>query len=186
MSKSASAIQSQIATCEGSTSEAIEICEKLAEERQYSFNLNLQSFKEELPRMDLEDFKVKVDKQREILNEVTRVLELERERRTYVNGLRDKILKTKRKQSVKVENLERSFRRSDTFRVRIPNAAQERQPNPSSLLPNPTSPLDLVSPCPIGISLPNPTSREEITERKEGMNLDETKTPYRSQNKWRE
>ena len=59
----------------------------------YNFYLSLQSFKDELQMMDLEDWKVKISKEREILNEVTKVLELERKRRTYIHKLHDKIAK---------------------------------------------------------------------------------------------
>ena len=39
----------------------------------YDFHFNLQSFKDELQTMDLEDWKVKLSKEREILNEVTKL-----------------------------------------------------------------------------------------------------------------
>ena len=61
----------------------------------YEFNFNLQSFKDNLQRIDLEDWKVKIIKEREILNEVSKVLELERKRRTYVYELHNKIAGTK-------------------------------------------------------------------------------------------
>ena len=95
MSKSTSTIQGQISNCEKSISEAIELCEQDSGEHEYDFHFNLQSFKDELKMMDLKDWEVKISKEREILNELTKVLELERKRRTYVYELHDKISETK-------------------------------------------------------------------------------------------
>ena len=54
------------------------------------------------------------------------------------------------------EKLERSFRSSETFRVRIPSSTQEKQPSSSSPLPSPIS-------C-----------EEKLAELMEKMNMDET------------
>ena len=100
----------------------------------YDFHFSLQSFKDELQTMDLKDWKVKLSKEREILNKVTKVVELERKRRTYVHELDDNIAETKGKQTVKMRNLKKSIGGSDTFRVRLPSSTQDRekQPSPSS------------------------------------------------------
>ena len=95
MFKSTSTLQGQISNCKKSISEAIQLCEQVAGEHEYDFHFNLQSFKDELQTMDLKDWKVKISKGREILNEVTKVLELERKTRTYVHELHDEISKIK-------------------------------------------------------------------------------------------
>ena len=60
----------------------------------YDFHFNLQYFKDELQTMDLENWKVKLSKEREIKNEVTKIVELEGKRRTYVHELHDNIAET--------------------------------------------------------------------------------------------
>ena len=57
----------------------------------YEMHFNLESFMETLQTLDLEHWKVKPSKEREILDEVMKVVELERKRRTYIYELRDNI-----------------------------------------------------------------------------------------------
>ena len=111
--------------------------------------------------MDLEDWKVKLSKEREILHEVTKVVELERKRRTYIYELHDNIAEYKRKQTVKMKNMERSFRSSDTFQECLPSSTQERQPSPSSPLPSPTS-------C-----------EKKLAKQMEKMNVDQMNTQHK-------
>ena len=98
---------------------------EVAGQPDYKINFNLKSFKDKLQTMDLKEWKVKVSKGIEILNEVTKVLELERKTRTYIHKLYDKVSETKQRQTMKVKNLERSSRGSNTFRVCTPSSSQE-------------------------------------------------------------
>ena len=52
---------------------------------------------ETLQTLDLEHWKVELSKEREILDEVMKTVELERKGRTYVYELRDNIAETERK-----------------------------------------------------------------------------------------
>ena len=86
----------------------------------YKMHFNLQSFMETLQTLDLEHWKVKLSKEREILDKVMKVVELKKKiKRTYIYELCDNIAETKRKRTVKMRNLERSFRSSDTFRLHL-------------------------------------------------------------------
>ena len=83
MSKSTSTIQGQISNSERSISEAMELCVEVAGQPDYEINFSLQSFEDGLQMMDLKEWRVKVSKGIEVLNEVTKALELESMRRTY-------------------------------------------------------------------------------------------------------
>ena len=68
----------------------------------YEMHFNLESFMETLQTLDLEHWKVKPSKEREILDEVMKVVKLERKRRTYIYELRDNITETERKRTAKM------------------------------------------------------------------------------------
>ena len=57
---------------------------KVAGKQDYEMHFNLQSFMETLQTLGSEHWKAKLSRERELLNEVMKVVELERKRRTYV------------------------------------------------------------------------------------------------------
>ena len=59
-----------MSSCERSISRAIDLC--VAGQPNYEFNFNVQSLKDNLQRVDLDDWKVKIIEEREILNEVSK------------------------------------------------------------------------------------------------------------------
>ena len=59
-------------SCERSVSQAIDLCVAVTGQPNCEFNFNVQSLKDNLQRIDLDDWKVKIIEEREILNEVSK------------------------------------------------------------------------------------------------------------------
>ena len=61
-----------MSSSERSISQAIDLCVTVAGQPNYKFNFNVQFLKDNLQRVDLDDWKVKIIEEREILNEVSK------------------------------------------------------------------------------------------------------------------
>ena len=126
MPKSISTLQSQISNCEKAMKEAMEICATTVGTAEFQFFINIKEFMTNITTYDLDQVKTTCDNLSEVINQTSKVVELETKRRKYKAELNKKIEARQRKEGVKKRAMERSLRNVNEFQLlSLPTSSQE-------------------------------------------------------------
>ena len=130
MPKSILTLQSQISNCEKAMKETMEICATTVNDRDFKFFINIQEFMNNVTTYDLDKVKAKCENLLEVVNQTSKVLELETKRRKYKAELHKKIAVRQLKEGAKKRQMERSLRRVNEFQsLSLPPNSQELENN---------------------------------------------------------
>ena len=125
MPKSISTLRNQLSNCEKSMNEAIEMCVATVGTADPNFFINVKDLMANITTCDLNKAKTVCDNLLEVVNQASKVVELETKRRKYKDELHKKIEDRKRKNSVKKRQMERTLRNVNNFQFLSLPSSQE-------------------------------------------------------------